>query len=102
MLWYYSGLFRDYSGLFRDYFVTMRNRRNYCVTIRYYFDTIRDYLEDALMNLGFHNHVSNLGSSFVLLFAHPVLYPGLRIVIEGSALTMTAGPTNQENWRIPE
>ena len=60
----YSGLFRDYSGLFLDYSEVFRDYsglfRNYLGlfgTMSLLFCIIWDYLEGALMNLGFHNHV---------------------------------------------
>ena len=47
-----------------DYFITIRAS---FVTIRNYFITIRENLEDALMNLGLHNHVCK-----ILIWLYPI------------------------------
>ena len=50
----------DYTGLFRDYSGLVVIIWDYSVTICALFVAIRDYFEEALMNLTFHDHVCKI------------------------------------------
>ena len=54
----YSMIIRDYSVTIRDYFVLFGFISRLFGGISFQFGIIWDCLQDALMNLGFHNYMS--------------------------------------------